>query len=90
MAATQFQRVAQFTLSIASFSKQDLFLTIPAADGVQLAPLMKTSNAWSRLSRKASPTVVQTLQAEDYDTRVEMCESILSHCQNDPPRHWET
>lgn len=42
MAVTLFQRKAQFTLSIASFSKQDLFFINNAAEGLLLQPLMKT------------------------------------------------
>lgn len=62
MAVTLLQGIAQFTLPIARFSKQDLFLRNQAANGLILPPMMKTTKYYSICPCKPSESPWATLQ----------------------------
>lgn len=62
MTVTLLQRIAQFMLSIAGFSKQDLYLKYQAANGLILPPMMKTTNSYSSCTCKDSESACIALQ----------------------------
>lgn len=88
MSIILFQSIAQFTLSIASFSKQNLFLTNATVKACCYYHWWKPWIQW--MLRKVIKLylyqlqVVQMLQVEGHGAHGEICELLLCHYENNP------